>query len=769
MNTRNSQVDPNILFQQAFQFQQNGRLQDAEFMYKNLLQISPSHIGAKTMLGMLYVQTERAVEGIRLLKSSLIKDPKQFWAHNALGVGLLNTKKFQEAIFSFNKALILKPDYIDAYFNLGKTQRALRQYKDAIVSYSKCIDLDKGYASAYNNIGTIYLDDLQEYEKSVANFQKFVTLVPDSSPGLYNLGTALKELKRYDDALVSYDRAIQLKPDYAEAYCNQGVTFGELKRYDDALVSYDRAIQLKPDYAEAYYNQGVTFGELKRYDDALVSYDRAIQLKPDYAEAYYNQGVTFGELKRYDDALVSYDRAIQLKPDVDYLFGNVIHTKMHLCDWGNLDTLVNQLTEKIIKHQVSTTPFITLALIDNPELQKQSAETYINDKHPTSNALPKIRKYLKHQKIRIGYFSADFHNHATMHLMAELFEYHDKNKFELIAFSFGPDQQDEWRQKAISNFDQFIDVRSNSDIEVASLARELTIDIAVDLKGFTQDGRASIFAHRAAPIQVNYLGYPGTMGAEYMDYIIADPILIPDDKREHYSEKIAYLPNSYQVNVKERLISDKSLSRKEVGLPDNAFVFCSFNNNYKITPETFDRWMRILQLVEGSILWIFKSNETAVENLKKEAELRGIDSSRLVFASFLPVEEHLKRIQLADLFLDTLPCNAHTTASDALRVGLPVITLMGESFASRVAASLLNAVGLPELITTTPKGYESLAIELATKPKFLREIKDKLFTNLSTSPLYNTKLFTQDIETAYQEMYQFYQAELAPDHIYVKN
>ena len=701
MNTRNSQVDPNILFQQAFQFQQNGRLQDAEFMYKNLLQISPSHIGAKTMLGMLYVQTERAVEGIRLLKSSLIKDPKQFWAHNALGVGLLNTKKFQEAIFSFNKALILKPDYIDAYFNLGKTQRALRQYKDAIVSYSKCIDLDKGYASAYNNIGTIYLDDLQEYEKSVANFQKFVTLVPDSSPGLYNLGTALKELKRYDDA--------------------------------------------------------------------LVSYDRAIQLKPDYAEAYYNQGVTFGELKRYDDALVSYDRAIQLKPDVDYLFGNVIHTKMHLCDWGNLDTLVNQLTEKIIKHQVSTTPFITLALIDNPELQKQSAETYINDKHPTSNALPKIRKYLKHQKIRIGYFSADFHNHATMHLMAELFEYHDKNKFELIAFSFGPDQQDEWRQKAISNFDQFIDVRSNSDIEVASLARELTIDIAVDLKGFTQDGRASIFAHRAAPIQVNYLGYPGTMGAEYMDYIIADPILIPDDKREHYSEKIAYLPNSYQVNVKERLISDKSLSRKEVGLPDNAFVFCSFNNNYKITPETFDRWMRILQLVEGSILWIFKSNETAVENLKKEAELRGIDSSRLVFASFLPVEEHLKRIQLADLFLDTLPCNAHTTASDALRVGLPVITLMGESFASRVAASLLNAVGLPELITTTPKGYESLAIELATKPKFLREIKDKLFTNLSTSPLYNTKLFTQDIETAYQEMYQFYQAELAPDHIYVKN
>ena len=322
---------------------------------------------------------------------------------------------------------------------------------------------------------------------------------------------------------------------------------------------------------------------------------------------------------------------------------------------------------------------------------------------------------------------------------------------------------------AIASFDQFIDVRSRTDLDVASLARELEIDIAVDLKGFTHGSRASIFAHRAAPIQVNYLGYPGTMGAAYIDYIIADPILIPNDKREHYSERIAYLPNSYQVNVKDRLISDKAISRKEVGLPEDAFVFCSFNNNYKITPQTFDRWMRILQAVEGSVLWIFKNNETAVENLKKEAELRGIDRSCLVFASFIPVGEHLKRIQLADLFLDTLPYNAHTTASDALRVGLPLVTLIGKSFASRVAASLLNAVGLQELITTTPEVYESLAIELATNPQQLEKVKNKLLTNLPTSPLYNAKLFTQHIEQAYQEMYQRYQDGLAPDHIYIEN
>ncbi|CAN4269201.1 Spy Predicted O-linked N-acetylglucosamine transferase, SPINDLY family [Methylophilaceae bacterium] len=802
MNTRNSQVDPNILFQQAFQFQQNGWLQDAELMYKNLLQVSPSHIGAKTMLGMLYVQTERAVEGIGLLKSSLIKDPKQYWAHNALGVGLLNTMKFQEAIFSFNKALILKPDYKEAYFNLGKTQRALRNFKDAIISYSKSIEVDKSYADAFNNRGVIYLEDLKEYEHALANFQKYISLVPNAFYGHYNLGNVFKELKRYDDALVSYDRAIEFKPDYAEAYFNRGVTFGELKRYDDALVSYDRAIEFKPDYAEAYFNRGVTFGELKRYDDALVSYDRAIEFKPDYAEAYFNRGVTFGELKRYDDELVSYDRAIefkpdyaevyfnrgvtfgelkryddalvgydranQLKPEMDYLFGNVIHTKMHLCDWRNLDALFNQLKEKIIKHQVATFPFITLAVIDNPELQKKSAEIYINDKYPTSNVLPKIRKYLKHQKIRIGYFSADFSNHPVSYLMAELFELHHRDQFEVIAFSFGVNTNDPMRKRLEEGFDRFIDVRDKSDLQIALLAREIEIDIAVDLGGFTHGARVGVFAMRVAPIQVSYIGYLGTMSAEYMDYLVADWVLIPQDKQKYYSEKIAYLP-SYQVNDSQREVAEKIFTREEVGLPENAFVFCCFNNIYKITPNTFYSWMRILNEVNDSVLLLLDANETATKNLKNEATARGIDANRLVFGKALTSPEYLARYRIADLFLDTLPYNAGTTASDALRVGLPVLTQIGGSFASRMAASLLHAVGLPELITASPKAYESLAIQLATNPEQYKRIKAKLVGNLPTFPLYNTKLFTQHLELAYHEMYRRYQDELAADHIYIEN
>jgi predicted O-linked N-acetylglucosamine transferase (SPINDLY family) len=356
-----------------------------------------------------------------------------------------------------------------------------------------------------------------------------------------------------------------------------------------------------------------------------------------------------------------------------------------------------------------------------------------------------------------------------MYLMAELFESHNKDKFELIAFSFGPQSQGEWRQRALLSFDQFVDVRFKSDRDIALLARIMEIDIAVDLKGFTQDCRTGIFAERCAPIQVNYLGYPGTMGADYMDYLIADRTLIPEDRQRHYSEKIVYLLNSYQVNVSKISVTKTALTRQELGLPDTGFVFCCFNNNYKITPTTFAGWMRILKAVEGSVLWLYESNSSVVNNLRKEAVRFGINEDRLTFAKHMPLADHLNRIQMADLFIDTLPCNAHTTASDALRMGLPVLTLIGQSFASRVAASLLNAVNLPELITTTQDQYESLAIELATHPEKLKTIKDKLVNNLPTTPLYDTPLYTRHIESAYLTMVERYKQGLDPENIYVEH
>ena len=467
--------------------------------------------------------------------------------------------------------------------------------------------------------------------------------------------------------------------------------------------------------------------------------------------------------------MADFSRAFELNPEMDYVLGRFMHTKMHLCDWETIDDLVNKTKKAIGNQQKVVTPFTLASLIGCPEIQKQNTENYIKATLPSVPLLPKIEKKQKNKKIKLGYFSADFHNHATMHLMAELFEHHDKTQFELIAFSFGPDLHDEWRIRAKSSFDQFIDVRDKSEIEIAKLARLLAIDIAVDLKGFTQDARTNIFTHRAAPIQVNYLGFPGTMGADYIDYIIADHTLIPEDNKNCYSEKIAYLPNSYQANIKNRSISGKTFTRKEMGLPEDSFIFCSFNNNYKITPTVFDSWMRILNRVENSVLWLFKTNDTAVKHLKREAEVRGVNSRRLVFASKLPVEEHLKRIQLADLFLDTLPYNAHTTASDALRVGLPLLTIMGKAFSSRVAASLLKTVNLQELIASDPNEFELIAIDIAKNPKKLQQLKSKLKDSLTTSTLYNSNLFTNQIESLYKMMYERSEGNLPPAHIYITN
>jgi len=404
-------------------------------------------------------------------------------------------------------------------------------------------------------------------------------------------------------------------------------------------------------------------------------------------------------------------------------------------------------------------------LNDDTFLHKKSSEIYAQSRYSFNPVLEPIVKRKQSQKIRVGYFSADFHNHATGHLMAELFELHNKSQFKLVCFSFGPIVNDKMRQRLEKSFDQFIEVGRKSDVEIAKLSRDLNIDIAVDLKGFTKDARTGIFALRAAPIQVNYLGYPGTMGADYIDYIIADKTLISPESQSCYSEKIVYLPNSYQVNDRKRAISASQFTRQELGLPENGFVFCCFNNNFKILPVTFDGWMRILKAVEGSVLWLLQDNSWAVKNLKKEAQKQGVNAERLVFADRVPPSEHLARHRRADLFLDTFPCNAHTTASDALWTGLPVLTLMGRSFASRVAASLLKAVGLPELITSTQDAYEALAIELAKNPQKLADIKLKLTNNRLTTPLFDTPLFTKNIEAAYLEMYERYQAGLELGHI----
>jgi protein O-GlcNAc transferase len=732
------------------------------------LKINPRLVEAWSNRGIVLQDLKRYDEALTNYDRAIELKSDYAEAYNNRGIVLQELRRYDEALTNYDRAIELKSDYAEAYNNRGLVLQELKRYDEALTNYDRAIELKSDYAEAYISRGLV-LQELKRYDEALTNYDRAIELKSDYSAAYNNRGIVLQQLKRYDEALTNYDRAIELKSDYAEAYNNRGIVLQELKRYDEALTNYDRAIELKSDYAEAYNNRGIVLLELKRYDEALTNYDRAIELKSDYVEAYINRGLVLQELKRYDETLISYDKAIESKPDYEYLFGTILHTKMFICDWRNFEADLEGLSLRINENQKSILSFPILALIDSLSVLHKTSAIWINDKHPINPSIGSTPKNVRRNKIRIGYYSADFHNHATAHLMAELFERHDKNNFELIAFSFGPDTKDEMRLRLSKAFEQFIDVRLRSDKDIALLSRDMEIDVAVDLKGCTKDQRTGIFSYRAAPIQVNYIGFPGTMAAEYIDYIIADPTLIPIESQQHYSEKVVYLPNSYQVNDRQRVISDKVFTKEELGLPPDSFTFCCFNNNYKITPHTFDGWVRILKAVEDSVLWLFEDNPTAAINLRKEAQTKGIDPNRLVFAKRMKLPEHLARHRAADLFIDTLPFNAHTTASDALWAGLPVLTCMGESFASRVAASLLNAIELPELITTTQEQYEATAIELATNPEKLKAIKDKLEKNRLTTALFDTPRFTKHIEAAYTQMYERYLADLLPDHIYIED
>jgi predicted O-linked N-acetylglucosamine transferase (SPINDLY family)/ADP-heptose:LPS heptosyltransferase len=654
----------------------------------------------------------------------------------------------------------------DDLINQGNAQEDNGQLENALASYEQAISINPNYARAYSNRGNV-LQSLQRFQEAIASYDKALALKPDYAEALYNKGNALQATKSSVEAIVCYEQALSLKPDFIQALIGRGNALHDLRRASEALRDYEQALLIYPDYAEAFYNRGNVLIDLKRYDEALASYDRALAINPDYVDVWIGRGVVLQELKRFPEALQSYERAIKLKPDPEYTFGDWLFIKMNVCDWHDLERYSHQLCEGIARGKKMATPFITLSAISSPELQKKVAITHSLENFPSTPLLPVPKKYT-HSKIKVGYFSADFYHHATTILMAELFELHDKLRFEIIAFSFSPNnEKTNMRLRLEAAFDQFIDVNQLSDVEIARLARQLEIDIAVDLKGYTKDCRAGIFAMRVAPVQVSYLGYPSTMGTQYIDYLIADSVLIPKQYQHYYTEKIAYLPNSYQVNDRRRLISDKIFSRAEMGLPETGFVFCCFNNSYKIHPNVFDCWMRLLHQVQGSVLWLIEDNTEGANNLRLEANARGISSERLVFAPRVHLSEHLARHCLADLFLDTLPYNAHTTTSDALWAGLPVLTCTGEAFASRVAASLLSAIGLPELITDNFADYEALAIQLATHSEQLTAVKQKLANNRLTYPLFDTALFTKHIEDAYQQMYQRYQADLAPDHILV--
>jgi len=740
-----------------------GEHQLALAAYDFALKIKPDDVDTLVNKGSTCNDIKNYVLALEVLERSIQLRPDIPEAWSNKGIALNNLNLYQESINAYNEAVKLNPSYHEAWSNKSVPLDKLKRFSEALEACDKALTLKPDYHEAWLNKG-VTLHELKRHDEAIAHFDMALSLKPDYHEAWSNKSVPLNKLKRFLEASEACDKALTLKPDYHEAWLNKGVTLHELKRHDEAIAHFDKALSLKPDYAEAWSNKGVTLHELKRHDEAIAHFDKALSLKPDYHEAWLNKGETFNSLKRHSEAAKCYQNALDFNLKDSYLLGKIHHQMMLGCDWSNYEKTINEIFHSVNEGRKEAEPFGFQGIASSEELLKKCAEIYSNDKYPMLANLSKYSKY-KHHKIRIGYLCGEFRNQATSILMTRVWELHDKSNFEIFAFDNGYDDGLDYRQRIERAFTDIFDISKISDFDAAKLIQENEIDILINLNGFFGEVRQGVFSYKPAPIQVNYLGFPGTIGINYMDYIIADKVVIPEESKIHYVEKLVYLPNSYQANDDHRKISDRQFSRAQLGLPEDIFVFACFNNNYKITPPIFDSWMRILSRVPSSVLWLLSDNPMAKDNLIKEAVARGIDSSRLVFAERLPISEHLARHDLADLFLDTVPYNAHTTCSDALWAGLPVLTLKGHTFPGRVAASLLNAVGLPELITNTQEEYEALAIELAVNPQKLAGIKLKLANNRLTTPLFDTPLFTKNLESAYNKMYERYHAGLEPEHL----
>ncbi len=584
-------------------------------------------------------------------------------------------------------------------------------------------------------------------------------LYKNNSEFLNIFAAILFELKEYNHSIEKWKKAINLNSNYFQASENLANAFLKLKKYHDALEYFNKAININPKAFQVYNNMGNTLTKLNKFKDALDFYNKAISIKPDDIYGHIFKGHVLTELGKFGEALECYQSAYLINSDQPLLLGYIAHSKTIICDWENFKETIDLVKNCLESEKKVSYPFTILILLDSPELQKKIAEIWSAQFEKLYQKKNIILK--KKNKIRIGYYSADFRNHATSHLIAEMLEYHNKSKFEIFGFYLGRkiNNEDIWHERIKNSFDKFFDVSSLTEDQISELSIKEEIDIAVDLMAHCNNGmenRFGAFVIGCAPIQVNFLGYPGTSGAKSIDYIVADKNLISDDTKKFYSEKIIFLPNSYQPNTKNTKISNKKLTKEKLGLPSEKFVFCCFNQHQKINPFIFDVWMRVLKKNHNSVLWLLDDNIYSNKNLLNEGEKRGVDKNRIIFAKRLPLEEHLYRIKFGDLFLDTFPYTAHTTCSDALRVGLPVLTLKGNSFASRVAASLLNTIKLDDLISKNLEEYEAIANKIISDPNYFKKIKKKLNENILKTPLYNSKLFTKNIELGYEKIFENY-------------
>ena len=743
-----------------------GNYYKAAALYIRVAEVDPNQPDALTGIATSMRRQGNMAGAADAYRKALTAHPGIAGNHFGLAEVLRRRGRFDEALEACGNGFALEAAASEGLIvrseiwkDLGQGEKAIDDIRRAAAQNPKLAPIQVLLSDTYCRFGRI--DD------AIIALESAAKETPNDPPLLRELYKLLMAKGRQQEALAVWEKIAEARVDDAEAYRSLAALYQEQGRTRDAFDAYQKALEIEPKFIRAYMNLAGLMNADNRFDLATAIYQFVVALSPDDAIAHHNLARSLRIEGKWEEAVKENKRALELDPDFIQSHVEFCLIKQYTCDWeGQKKSL--QLLDTFAGRADSPIPPFTLVIAPNSTREMQLAAALIWAKYKRDRIFlrePFPAKPIKQNpgRIRVGYVSSDFHDHATAILMVELLEKHHNDQFEIFAYSFGPEDGSELRKRVVKACDTFRELRAISSSEAARRIHADEIDILVDLKGYTQDCRTEIFAVRPAPIQVNYLGYPGTMGADYIDYIIADAIVIPDSHAGSYSEKLALLPHCYQPNDRKRAIAPTSPSRASYDLPEDGFVFCCFNNPYKIPDFMFNLWMDLLRDVPGSVLWLFATNEIATTNLRTHAAARGIDPNRLVFAPRRPNNEHLARLKLADLFLDTLPYNAHTTASDALWAELPVLTCLGDTFAGRVAASLLTSIDLPELITDSLDAYKAKAIDLARNPSELKRIGDKLKANRLTTPLFDSDRYVRNFEAALKRMFERRQSGLPPE------
>jgi protein O-GlcNAc transferase len=740
--------------QQALACIHGGQLPQAQTLCRQVLAREPRNFNALQLLGHIALQGREYPGAAQWLSAALAVNPTSAPVYSNLAVALLALGRSREALECCEAALRHKVDFPEAQVNRGHALLALGRPSEALDSYERGLALAPRFSDAH--VGHVNaLLSLKRHADAVASCERLLQ-IDGRNLDAWNLrGTALLKLQRRDEALSSFDHALSFHPNSAETHNNRGTALRDLKRLDEALAAYERALRLRPEFAQVYCNVANVGLDMGRIEEAVAHCDRALTIRPDFPEALNIRGTGLRVLKRYAEAAATYENLLRVTPDYGQATSYLLSARASLADWSGRVELSGRIIQRVADGDSASAPHALLWISDSAKAQLQCATLYSREQFPACAPLWTGERY-RHDRLRIAYLSADFTDHPVAHLIAGVLERHDRSRFETLGASLFRDSSGNAMRLRMRNaFDHFYDADDEVDLVIAKHLREREIDILVDLTGHTRNGRMGVLAHRPAPLQINYLGFAGTSGADYVDYVIGDETVIPAEHERYFSEQLICLPHTFLPNDDTQPIALDTPRRRDLGLPEAGFVFCAFNNTYKISPSVFDVWMRLLRDTPGSVLWLRGAEPAVLANFRREAEVRGVAADRLVFASRIPsMAVHLARYRQADLFLDTLPYGAHATARDALWAGLPVLTCTGNSFASRVAASLLTALELPEFITASLEEYTHRALLLARSPKMLAELRGKLTHQPAMRPVFDTDLYREHLEAAYLSVHQ---------------